>query len=109
MSFSRTGPLTFLLRRNGQSAACSARPKRAALRHAASSAHLMMERVESSMNSTRTWVTPPREPVRPRTLTTLASLTWVLVDSYRAIKDGSIRTAFELALDLQSLVPFRCT
>lgn len=21
----------------------------------------------SSMNSTRTWVTPPREPVRPRT------------------------------------------
>jgi hypothetical protein len=23
--------------------------------------------VVSSMNSTRTWVTPPREPVRPRT------------------------------------------
>lgn len=44
--------------------------------------HLMMLRVESSMNSTRTWVTPPREPVRPRTLTTLASLTWVLEDSY---------------------------
>lgn len=27
----------------------------------------MMEREVSSMNSTRTWVTPPREPVRPRT------------------------------------------
>ena len=27
----------------------------------------MMDRVVSSMNSTRTWVTPPREPVRPRT------------------------------------------
>lgn len=45
-------------------------------------AHRTMERVASSMNSTRTWVTPPREPVRPRTLTTLASLTWVFeVDS----------------------------
>jgi hypothetical protein len=37
-----------------------------------------MERLESSMNSTRTWVTPPREPVRPRTFVTLASLTGVL-------------------------------
>lgn len=27
----------------------------------------MIEREVSSMNSTRTWVTPPREPVRPRT------------------------------------------
>lgn len=53
MSFSRTGPLTLRT----------------------------MEREASSMNSTRTWVTPPREPVRPRTLTTLASLTWVLVDA----------------------------
>jgi hypothetical protein len=26
-----------------------------------------LTRVVSSMNSTRTWVTPPREPVRPRT------------------------------------------
>lgn len=39
MSLTRTGPLTFR----------------------------MMDRLESSMNSTRTWVTPPREPVRPRT------------------------------------------
>lgn len=61
----------------------------------------MMERVVSSMNSTRTWVTPPREPVsyqncsfspkshlflysrdripvRPRTLVTLTSLTGTL-------------------------------
>jgi len=53
MSFSRTGPLTLR----------------------------MMERVESFMNSTRTWVTPPRDPVRPRTLTTLARLTCVLEDS----------------------------
>ena len=44
----------------------------------------MMERVESSMNSTRTWVTPPRDPVRPSTLTTLASLTCVLEDSCRS-------------------------
>jgi hypothetical protein len=29
--------------------------------------------VVSSMNSTLTWVTPPREPVRPRSLITLAS------------------------------------
>lgn len=27
----------------------------------------MIDREVSSMNSTRTWVTPPREPVRPRT------------------------------------------
>ena len=39
ISSSRTGPLTFR----------------------------MIVRVVSSMNSTRTWVTPPREPVRPRT------------------------------------------
>lgn len=39
MSFSRTGPFTFR----------------------------MIVRLGSSMNSTRTWVTPPREPVRPRT------------------------------------------
>lgn len=36
------------------------------------------------MNSTRTWVTPPREPVRPRTLTTLASLTVCLEESLYA-------------------------
>lgn len=62
----------------------------------------MMERVWSSMNSTRTWVTPPREPipinqhpaaaksvlsssafvpVRPRTRVTLTSLTGVLEES----------------------------
>jgi hypothetical protein len=35
----------------------------------------MIERDWSSMNSTRTCVTPPLEPVRPRTLVTLASLT----------------------------------
>lgn len=39
MSFSRTGPFTLRI----------------------------MERLGSSMNSTRTCVTPPREPVRPRT------------------------------------------
>ncbi|KAI8835585.1 hypothetical protein BJ741DRAFT_607300, partial [Chytriomyces cf. hyalinus JEL632] len=33
-----------------------------------------IEREWSSMNSTRTWVTPPRDPVRPRTLVTRASL-----------------------------------
>lgn len=33
----------------------------------------MMERLEGSMNSTRTWVTPPRDPVFPSTFTTLAS------------------------------------
>lgn len=53
MSFSRTGPFTLR----------------------------MMDRVESSMNSTRTWVTPPLLPVLPRTLTTFASLTWVFVES----------------------------
>lgn len=40
-----------------------------------------MERDTSSMNSTRTWVTPPREPVRPSTFVTLASFTGVLVES----------------------------
>ena len=39
MSLSLTGPLTFR----------------------------MIDRLDSSMNSTRTWVTPPRDPVRPRT------------------------------------------
>jgi len=39
MSLTRTGPLTFR----------------------------MIDREVSSMNSTRTWVTPPRDPVRPRT------------------------------------------
>lgn len=34
----------------------------------------MMLRVLSSIISTRTWVTPPREPVRPRTLTTCARM-----------------------------------
>lgn len=54
----------------------------------------MMERVESFMNSTRTWVTPPRDPVRPRTLTTLARLTCVLLDSYiRARERGAIELA----------------
>lgn len=38
----------------------------------------MIDRVWSSMNSTRTWVTPPREPVRPRTRVTLTSLTGCL-------------------------------
>lgn len=42
ISFSRTGPLTLR----------------------------MMLREVSSMNSTRTWITPPREPVRPSTLVT---------------------------------------
>jgi len=37
----------------------------------------IMDRSESSMDSTRTCVTPPREPVLPRTLTTLTSLTGV--------------------------------
>jgi hypothetical protein len=50
MSSSRTGPLTLR----------------------------MIDRDVSSMNSTRTWVTPPREPVRPRTLMTRASLTGCL-------------------------------
>lgn len=35
----------------------------------------MMERLASSRNSTRTWVIPPREPVRPMILETLPSLT----------------------------------
>lgn len=51
MSFSRTGPLTLRT----------------------------IDLEVSSMNSTRTWVTPPLEPVLPRTLMTLASLTGVLV------------------------------
>ncbi len=33
----------------------------------------------SSKNSTLTWVTPPLEPVLPRTLITFASVTGVLV------------------------------
>ena len=33
----------------------------------------MMDRRVSSMNSTRTWMIPPREPVRPRTLVTCRS------------------------------------
>jgi len=53
MSFSRTGPLTLR----------------------------MIERVVSSMNSTRTCVTPPREPVLPRTRVTLTSLIGCLVAS----------------------------
>nr|AFK46080.1 unknown [Medicago truncatula] len=53
MSSSRTGPLTFR----------------------------MMDRDWSSMNSTRTCVTPPREPVRPRTLVTLTSLAVVFEES----------------------------
>ena len=51
MSFSLTGPLTFLT--------------------------MVLE--ESSTNSTRTWVTPPLEPVLPNTLMTLAKVTGVLV------------------------------
>lgn len=40
----------------------------------------MMERDWSSMNSTRTCVTPPLEPVRPSTLVTFASLTgWAFI------------------------------
>lgn len=41
----------------------------------------MMEREVSSMNSTRTWVTPPREPVRPRTCeeNTFAQREWATV------------------------------
>merc|ERR1719258_569686 len=58
MSSSRTGPLTLRI----------------------------MLRVVSSMNSTRTWVTPPREPVRPRTLTTLASVRMALLQ----VKDGHL-------------------
>ncbi len=51
MSFSLTGPLTFLT----------------------------IVREVSSKNSTRTWVTPPREPVLPKTLMTLAKVTGVLL------------------------------
>jgi hypothetical protein len=42
----------------------------------------MIDREVSSMNSTRTWVTPPLDPVRPRTLVTLANLTGCLAESY---------------------------
>lgn len=70
---------------NGALDVTAARNRRQAPRTRTSSfagwTNRMMERVESSMNSTRTWVTPPRDPVRPSTLTTLASLTWVLEDS----------------------------
>lgn len=41
----------------------------------------MMDREVSSRNSTRTWVTPPRDPVRPRTLMTRASLTGTLEEA----------------------------
>ena len=51
MSFSFTGPFTFLT----------------------------MLREVSSKNSTLTWVTPPREPVLPITLITLANVTGVFV------------------------------
>lgn len=51
MSFSLTGPLTFLT--------------------------MVLE--VSSKNSTLTWVTPPLEPVLPNTLITLAKVTGVLV------------------------------
>lgn len=50
MSFSLTGPLTFLT--------------------------MVLE--VSSKNSTLTWVTPPLEPVLPRTLITFAKVTGVL-------------------------------
>lgn len=50
MSFSLTGPLTFLT--------------------------IVLE--VSSRNSTLTWVTPPLEPVLPRTLITFAKITGVL-------------------------------
>jgi hypothetical protein len=50
----------------------------------------MMERVLSSRNSTRTWVTPPREPVRPRTLVTLAFLTGCLLESWRIAEEGEM-------------------
>jgi hypothetical protein len=40
----------------------------------------MIDRDWSSMNSTRTCVTPPLEPVRPRTLVTFASLAgWAFI------------------------------
>eukprot|EP00442_Polarella_glacialis_P014781 CAMPEP_0115091486 /NCGR_PEP_ID=MMETSP0227-20121206/26138_1 /TAXON_ID=89957 /ORGANISM="Polarella glacialis, Strain CCMP 1383" /LENGTH=81 /DNA_ID=CAMNT_0002483001 /DNA_START=105 /DNA_END=347 /DNA_ORIENTATION=- len=52
MSPSRTGPFTLRIRdRPASSGAVSV------------------------MNITRTWITPPREPVRPSTLSTLASFT----------------------------------
>jgi len=41
--------------------------------------------VVSSMNSTLTWVTPPREPVRPKTRVTFTSLTGTLEESIFAI------------------------
>jgi len=41
----------------------------------------IMLRLVSSMNSTLTCVTPPRDPVRPRTLVTLTSLTGTLLAS----------------------------
>jgi hypothetical protein len=52
MSLSLTGPLTFR----------------------------MIDRLDSSMNSTRTWVTPPRDPVRPRTWEiSISKREWMLV------------------------------
>lgn len=41
---------------------------------------LMIERFEASRNSTRTWVTPPRDPVLPMILVTRACLS---SDSYK--------------------------
>jgi hypothetical protein len=48
----------------------------------------MMVRDWSSMNSTRHWVTPPREPVRPKILMTRASLTCCFVVSYIAARES---------------------
>ena len=42
----------------------------------------MMERLGSSRKNTRTWVTLPVLPVRPRTLSTLASLTAASFESW---------------------------
>lgn len=67
ISSSRTGPLTFLT----------------------------IDRDWSSMNSTRTWVTPPREPVRPRTLMTLANLTGVLVSYRKTVSNQRKKTLRE--------------
>lgn len=66
----------------------------------------MMERLESSKNSTRTWVIPPREPVRPMIFETFASLngwSYSIIITMRSVslhqqrRNGcSLRCALEL-------------
>jgi hypothetical protein len=55
----------------------------------------MMERLGSSRNSTRTWVTLPVLPVRPSTLFTFASFTgWSCRVVEREKKKGVSHTVF---------------